>query len=93
MTAQGFRASELMNDYVSLSDYPGYGIVQDLLFQDGQLSAIIVYPDVGYGSALLTRIRGTRAPGGSPGPERTISPTPVTRSPNSGRSTANAYTC
>lgn len=49
MTAEGFRASELMNDYVSLSDYPGYGMVQDLLFQDGQLSAIIVYPDVGYG--------------------------------------------
>jgi sporulation protein YlmC with PRC-barrel domain len=48
-TARGFRASELMNDYVSLADYPSYGIVQDLLFQNGELSAVIMYPDVGYG--------------------------------------------
>ena len=46
---RGFRASELMNDYVSLADYPGYGMVQDLVFQDGELTAVVVYPDVGYG--------------------------------------------
>jgi sporulation protein YlmC with PRC-barrel domain len=46
---RGFRASELMNDYVSLADYPAYGMVQDLVFQDGELSAVVVYPDVGYG--------------------------------------------
>lgn len=46
---RGFRASELMNDYVSLADYPGYGMVQDLVFQNGELSAIVVYPSAGYG--------------------------------------------
>lgn len=46
---RGFRASELMSDYVSLADYPAYGMVQDLVFRDGELSAVVVYPDVGYG--------------------------------------------
>lgn len=47
---RAWRASELMNDYVSLKDYVGYGMVQDLLFsQNGELTAVIVYPDVGYG--------------------------------------------
>ena len=46
---RGFRASELMNDYVSLADYPGYGIVQDLVFQNGELTAVVVYPSAGYG--------------------------------------------
>jgi sporulation protein YlmC with PRC-barrel domain len=47
---RAWRATELMNDYVSLQGYRGYGVVQDLLFsKDGQLSAVIVYPDVGYG--------------------------------------------
>lgn len=47
---RAWRATELMNDYVSLQDYVGYGMVQDLLFsQNGELTAVIVYPDVGYG--------------------------------------------
>lgn len=46
---RGFRASELMNDYVSLADYPGYGMVQDLVFQNGELTAVVVYPSAGYG--------------------------------------------
>lgn len=47
---RAWRASELMGDYVSLQDYRGYGVVQDLLFsQDGEVIAVIVYPDVGYG--------------------------------------------
>jgi sporulation protein YlmC with PRC-barrel domain len=46
---RGFSTRELMNDYLSVTDYPSYGMVQDLVLQDGELSAIVVYPDVGYG--------------------------------------------
>lgn len=48
-TERPFRATELIDDYVSLSDYPTYGMVQDLVFQNGELTAVVVYPDVGYG--------------------------------------------
>ena len=45
-----WRATELMYDYVSLKDYPGYGMVHDLVFsKDGEVEAVLVNPDVGYG--------------------------------------------
>ena len=47
---RAWRASELINDYVALEDRRGYGIVQDLVFNpDGEVQAVVVYPDVGYG--------------------------------------------
>ena len=47
---RGFRATELMGDYVSLKDVAGYGLVRDLVFDDtGQLQAVVVSPDVAYG--------------------------------------------
>jgi sporulation protein YlmC with PRC-barrel domain len=47
---RAWRATELMDDYVSLKDQAGYGMVEDLLFgKDGKLTAVVVYPDVGYG--------------------------------------------
>lgn len=47
---RAWRASELINDYVTLQDVPGYGIVQDIVFdQDGNVEAVVVYPDVAYG--------------------------------------------
>ena len=47
---RAWRASELINDYVRLQDGVGYGIVQDIVFsQDGDVEAVVVYPDVGYG--------------------------------------------
>ena len=48
---RAWRATELMDDYVSLEDVRGYGYVNDLIFNnDGQLQAVIVNPDVGYGT-------------------------------------------
>lgn len=45
-----WRVTELMYDYVSLEDYRGYGMVADLVFsQDGEVEAVLVNPDVGYG--------------------------------------------
>ena len=45
-----FRATELIGDYVSLKDVPGYGTVRDLVFNDnGQMQAVVISPDVGYG--------------------------------------------
>lgn len=47
---RAFRATELIGDYVSLADYRAYGTVQDLVFdQQGEIQAVVVYPDVGYG--------------------------------------------
>jgi len=47
---RAWKASELINDYVTLQGGERYGMVDDLVFsQDGQLEAVIVYPDVGYG--------------------------------------------
>lgn len=47
---RAWRVTELMNDYVSLEDYRGYGMVQDLVFsKEGNLEAVLVYPDVGFG--------------------------------------------
>jgi sporulation protein YlmC with PRC-barrel domain len=45
-----FRATELMGDYVSLKDVPGYGIVRDLVFNDNaKLQAVVISPDVANG--------------------------------------------
>lgn len=47
---RAWRATELMYDYVSLEDYRGYGMVHDLVFsKDGEVEAVLVNPDVGYG--------------------------------------------
>lgn len=47
---RSWRATELMYDYVSLEDYRGYGMVNDLVFsKDGEIEALLVNPDVGYG--------------------------------------------
>lgn len=49
---RSFRASELEGDYVTLKGGEGYGYVSNLLFdKGGQLQAIIVAPDAGYGVA------------------------------------------
>jgi sporulation protein YlmC with PRC-barrel domain len=47
---RAWKASELINDYVALQDVPSYGMVQDIVFnQDGNVEAVVVYPDVAYG--------------------------------------------
>jgi sporulation protein YlmC with PRC-barrel domain len=47
---RAWKASELINDYVTLQGGERYGMVDDLVFsKEGQLEAIVVYPDVGYG--------------------------------------------
>lgn len=47
---RAWRATELINDYVSLEDNRRYGMVQDLIFsEDGEVEAILVYPDVTFG--------------------------------------------
>lgn len=47
---RAFLATELINDYVTLNNGIGYGMVQDLVIsQTGELQAVVVYPDVGYG--------------------------------------------
>jgi sporulation protein YlmC with PRC-barrel domain len=47
---RAWKASELIDDYVTLQGVARYGMVNDLIFsQDGQLEAVVVYPDVGYG--------------------------------------------
>jgi sporulation protein YlmC with PRC-barrel domain len=47
---RSYRATELIGDYVSLKDVRGYGTVRDLVFDNnGQLQAVVVAPDVGYG--------------------------------------------
>lgn len=50
-----FRASDVLDDYVSLQDGTEYGYISDLLFtQDGTLSSVLVTPDVGFGGADYT---------------------------------------
>ena len=47
---RAWRASELLNDYVSLQDSPRYGIVDDIVIdRQGKVQAVVVYPDVTYG--------------------------------------------
>lgn len=45
-----WRATELIGDYVNLKKDVHYGYVRDLIIsKDGELKAVIVNPDVGYG--------------------------------------------
>jgi sporulation protein YlmC with PRC-barrel domain len=47
---RSWRVSEVMGDYVRLEDGVNYGIVDDLIFDDGgKLKSIVVNPSVGYG--------------------------------------------
>jgi len=44
---EAWRVTNLVGDYVSLQDRPGYGVVNDVVFgQDGSIQAILVQPDV-----------------------------------------------
>ncbi|MBP0438339.1 PRC-barrel domain-containing protein [Tianweitania sediminis] len=48
-----WQARELMDDYARLRDgdtFVNYGYVDDLIIQNGQVSAVIVRPDVGFGA-------------------------------------------
>ena len=48
-----WRATELIDDYARLAneggEYTNYGYVDDIIIQDGRISAVIVDPDVGTG--------------------------------------------
>jgi len=45
-----WRATELIGDYVNLQGGANYGYVRDLIIsKDGDIKAVIVRPDVGYG--------------------------------------------
>ena len=47
---RAWRVTELIGDYVRLSDGTRYGVVDDLLFdRHGAVKAIVVTPDVGWG--------------------------------------------
>lgn len=55
---RAFRATEYLGDYVRLTGDAGmvnYGYVEDVIVRDGEISAVMVRPDVGYGA------RGTYA--------------------------------
>jgi hypothetical protein len=60
---RAWRASELLNDYVSLQDSPRYGIVDDIVIdRQGRVQAVVVYPDVTYGVAGGMPIHTTATP-------------------------------
>lgn len=47
-----FRATDLIGDYSRIRDgdsYRNYGYINDLIIRDGQLQAVVVSPDSGYG--------------------------------------------
>ncbi|WP_055662857.1 PRC-barrel domain-containing protein [Jannaschia seosinensis] len=49
---RGWRASELIGDYARIRDgdvYGNYGYISDLLLHDGQVAAVVVQPNAGYG--------------------------------------------
>jgi hypothetical protein len=53
---RAWRAAELINDYARLRDGDGwvnYGYVDDILVQDGQITAVVVRPDVTWGTPGL----------------------------------------
>jgi sporulation protein YlmC with PRC-barrel domain len=51
MDERSFRASEVIGDYVRLTQARDYGYVSDLIFQpDGTLKSVVVAPDVGWES-------------------------------------------
>ena len=53
---RSWRASELIDDYVSLDDSEAYGIVEDLVFsRDGQLQAVLVRQDLAYDGRVVNR--------------------------------------
>jgi sporulation protein YlmC with PRC-barrel domain len=55
---RAFRATEYLGDYVRLTGAEGmvnYGYVEDIIVRDGEISAVMVRPDVGWGA------RGTYA--------------------------------
>lgn len=50
---RAWRASELIGDYARLTEGEGfanYGYVNDLVLRDGQVAAVVVQPDRGYGA-------------------------------------------
>ena len=49
-TPRLWRASELIDDYASLTDVMAYGVVDDIIIsREGEITAVIVAPDVAYG--------------------------------------------
>jgi sporulation protein YlmC with PRC-barrel domain len=54
--ARSFRLSELIGDYARLrgdtdgDEMVNYGYVRDVMIQDGNIGAVVVNPDVGYGA-------------------------------------------
>ncbi len=52
---QRYRLSEVIGDYVRLSDDPqnvvNYGYVRDAIIENGKVSAVVVTRDAGYGTA------------------------------------------
>jgi sporulation protein YlmC with PRC-barrel domain len=48
---RAWKLTDLTNDYVLLQDRTGYGWVDDVIFsRDGEIKAVVVRPDVGYGT-------------------------------------------
>lgn len=46
---RAWKLSDLVNDYVRLKDVPGYGYVDDVVFdKEGMLKAVVVRPDATY---------------------------------------------
>lgn len=52
VSEKAFRASDILDEYVTLEDGTGYGYVTDLVFsKGGELSSVVVSPDAGFGGA------------------------------------------
>jgi len=77
MTGRAWRVSELMGNYARLRKSDGgsettdpragnYGYVNDLLVKDGKVAAVVVTPDVGYGTGGY-RAYPYYGPGWTPG--------------------------
>jgi PRC-barrel domain len=48
---RAWKLTNLVNDYVGLADAPGYGYVDDVIFnKQGELKAVVVQPDVTWGT-------------------------------------------
>jgi sporulation protein YlmC with PRC-barrel domain len=48
---RAWKLTALINDYVGLADTPGYGYVDDVIFnKEGELKAVVVQPDVTWGA-------------------------------------------
>lgn len=51
ISERDWKVTELLDDYVSLTDRADYGYVDDVIFDaDGQLTTVVVTPDVAYGT-------------------------------------------